>query len=232
LNNLAAAVRHRGISRITHFTNSRNLPRILAAGAILSTAELAARQLDYAVTDPERFDGHRGHICCNIEYPNMYYFHQASARPTHVNFSDWTVLLLAPEVATTDGVLFSPGNAARGSGRFLASGPEALAAQYAANVNSYPRGSRHFPASPTDVQAEVLIPGPIPLSELRGIVVSDSETLRRELVRLEQLSFDPSIFDWYVAPTMFTKGHIVGAVQRSVPIAMRGPFKSGDEVAP
>ena len=231
MTDLMQLIRHQGISRVTHFTNSRNLPRILSAGAILSTDDLVARGLDHAVTDPQRFDGHRGHICCNIEYPNMYYFHQATIRPNHVNFSDWIVLLLEPRVAAGDGVLFSPGNAARGSGRFLASGAEALAAQYAARVNGFARGPRHFPASPTDVQAEVLIPGPIPLSEVRGIVVFDDETLRREFVRLDQLGYQPGGFDWFVAPTMFTKSHVVGAVQSSVPISMRGPFRSGDEVS-
>lgn len=232
MSNLARMIRDRRISRITHFTNSRNLPKILSVGAILSTEELVARHIDHAVTDPERFDGHRGHVCCNIEYPNMYYFHQASARPSHVNFSDWTVLLLAPEVATVDGVLFSPGNAARGSGRFLASGAEALAAQYAERVNGFARGPRHFPSSPTDVQAEVLIPGPIPLSDVRGIVVSDDEKLRREFARLDQLGYQPGAYDWFVAPTMFARSHIVSAVQSSVPISMRGPYRAGDEVAP
>jgi hypothetical protein len=77
----------------------------------------------------------------------------------------------------------------------------------------------------------VLIPGPIPLSEVHGIVVCDDETLRREFVRLDQLGYQPSGFDWFVAPRMFTKSHIVGAVQSSVPISMRGPFRSGDEVS-
>lgn len=230
MSDVAQMIRHRGISRITHFTNSRNLPKILSSGAILSADDLIERRIDHAVTDPQRFDGHRGHICCNIEYPNMYYFRQASVRPNHVNFSDWIVLLLAPEVAAADGVLFSPGNAARGSGRFLASGLEAFAAQYAESVNGFVRGPRHFPSSPTDIQAEVLIPGPIPLSEVRGIVVADDETLKREFVRLEQLGYQPGAYDWFVAPALFTRSRVLGAVQMSAPISMRGPYRAGDEV--
>ncbi len=216
----------RGVSRLTHFTSSRNLPKIIQSGAILSTADLVSLGLDHVATDAARFDGHPGHICCNIEYPNMFYFDHASEREQYVNYSDWIVFLLAPAVATAQGVLFSPVNAALGRGKFLESGAEGLAAQYAAAVNGRSRAARHNPASPTDVQAEVLVPGRIPLSEVRGIVVPSEETLHREHARLSQLNLMRADLDWYISPEMFRKYAVTDAVRGARPISLQGPFRS------
>lgn len=225
---LSAALTERAVSRLTHFTSSRNLPRIIQAGGILPTAELVRRGVAHVVTDPERFDGQLEHICCNVEFPNMYYFHKANTRDEYVNYSDWVVFLLAPEVAARPEVLFSPVNAALGSGRYLASGLEAYLAQYADSVNGRLRARQHNRASPTDVQAEVLVPGVIPLSEVRGIVVQNEETLRREHARLDQLGIDDGALTWYVAADMFKKNAVTDAVRGARTIELLGPYRRED----
>lgn len=214
----------REVRRVTHFTNSRNLPKIIAAGEISSTAKLRARDASFAETDPERYDGWTSHVCCNIEYPNMYYFDKASTRRNNVNFSDWVVFMIDPRVLDGDGVLFAPGNAAKNSGRDVKDGMTGLAAQYAGTVYGRSRSVRHFPASPTDVQAEVLIPDSISLSVVRGIVVADTASLNREIARLKQIGVDPGKFAWHVSGDMFRKYAVVNAVRASTPIVIHGPY--------
>lgn len=215
----------RGISRLTHFTNSRNLPHILRAEEISSTAKLRDRGEPFVITDPVRIDGHPGHVCCNIEYPNMFYFDTATTRRPNVNYSDWVVFLIDPDTLLQDGVLFAPSNAARRSGLDLASGLEGLMAQYVDTVNERPRSLNHFSASPTDVQAEVLIPSGIPLSAVQGIVVSDEASLNRELARLGQLRQEPERFPWFVSRDLFRKYAVVSAVRSSTEIRFDGPYR-------
>ncbi|WP_455903723.1 DarT ssDNA thymidine ADP-ribosyltransferase family protein [Microbacterium sp.] len=222
---LAAAISSRGISRLTHFTNSRNLPHILHAGEISSTESLRERGEPFVITDPARIDGHLGHVCCNIEYPNMFYFDMATTRRPNVNYSDWVVFLIDPAVLLQEGVLFAPSNAARRSGRDLASGLEGLMSQYVDTVNERPRSLNHFSASPTDVQAEVLIPSSIPLSAVQGIVVSDEASLNRELARLGQLRREPERFPWFVSRELFRKYAVVSAVRSSTEIRVDGPYR-------
>lgn len=217
-------IAQRGITRLTHFTNSKNLPSIFSRGEISSTDRLRADGVSYAETDASRIDGRTGHVCCNIEYPNMYYFGQAHTRSHLVNYSDWVVFLIRPQLMSKEGTVFSPGNAAKNSGRDGKVGLGGLAAQYADSVYHRRRAFRHFPASPTDVQAEVQIPDGVPLSEVTAIVVADEQALKREIVRLRQIGRSPDQFAWYIGPDLFRVGGIVRAVQQSAPIKLTGPL--------
>jgi hypothetical protein len=72
-------VRQRGVTRLCHFTPSRNLIHI-ASGVtgILATKKLEAEERKlYTPTDLLRFDGHAGFISCSLEYPNAWYFDKA-----------------------------------------------------------------------------------------------------------------------------------------------------------
>jgi hypothetical protein len=65
----------RGITRICHFTQSRNLAHIFDDPlGLCSTRTLQEHDLPHNPTDTERFDGRNDLICCSIEYPNTYYF--------------------------------------------------------------------------------------------------------------------------------------------------------------
>jgi len=223
---VASRLTELGVSRITHFTSSRNLPRILGSGQILSTAALRSSNAIFDVTDQERWDGHPELICCNIDYPNFYYFAKATQKENAINYSDWAVLLLDPAVATQDGTLFAPGNAAKNGGADLVAGVVGLDRMYASPVYGWRRASSHRQASPTDVQAEVLIPGPIDNSAVIGIVMPDESSFRREVGRLEQVGQDPHPFNWYVSPGLFRRESIVAAVRNNQAISAEGPCET------
>ncbi|WP_426621983.1 DarT ssDNA thymidine ADP-ribosyltransferase family protein [Microbacterium sp. As-52] len=227
---IATFVATRGITRVTHFTNSRNFPGILQTGEILPTATLIERGISHNITDPERYDGLLSHVCCNVEYPNAYYFSKAARRPNHTNFSDWMLLLIDPSILTAPGVLFAPANAAKLSGTTLADGVTGLSNQYAQSVNGYARQPKHLLACPTDVQAEVLVPNGIPLSLVRAIVVPSAAAVTREFSRLAVLGHDPYVFDWFQSESMFQGPKVRNAVHGLVPLDLQGPFQPEDEV--
>lgn len=222
------ALRNRGVTRVTHFSNSMNLPSILEIGGILSTAALDAQSVAFERTDHERYDGHLGHICCNLEYPNWYYLNQATGKPAVMNYNDWALFLIDPAVAAAEGTLFCPRNAAKLHGAEARTGAAGLELMYAANSYGYQRGPTHHPASPTDVQAEVLIPDFIPVSAVLGIVVPDDEAVRRERERLRQFGLDPDQLEWSTGRGFFTRSTVVRAVQQHQPIALQ-PWKTGQE---
>ncbi len=72
-------------------------------------------------------------------------------------------------------------------------------------VGSWERRNTHHPRVPTDLQAEVLIPGPIELSYLQGIVVPSAEDAQNEWGRLRLLGVSSNGYRWVVAPGFFRK---------------------------
>lgn len=223
---VAARITQLGIARVTHFTSSRNLPRILGDGEIMSTSRLEVRGSAFERTDPLRIDGRTDHICCNIEYPNFYYFNRASGRENAVNYSDWSLLLLDPLVAGREGTLFAPGNAAKNSGNDLRPGVDGLDRLYADSVYGRTRSALHWPSSPTDAQAEVLIPESIAVSDVTGIVVPDNGSLLRERGRLRHLGHDPDLFSWHVAPGAFRRDPVLSAIRQSADLLFSIPLSA------
>ncbi len=208
----------REIRRLCHFTPSRNLQHIAAGKmGVLSTAALsAAERAAYNATDLARYDGHRDHICCSIEFPNGWYF--ATARNNEPLFPDWVVLLLRPDSLWRDGTLFSPRNAAANGGRHLAPGAEAFEALFAETVSGsggqvFRRTHHMREATPTDQQAEVLIPDRVPMDDIIGIAVVDENQARTEQARLRTNGIDPDIFTFVKAPYMFRKYDLSNVIQ-------------------
>ncbi len=200
-----------GVTRLAHFTPLKNLWHILEDGRIRSSQDLAARAPEmFSPTDRERFDGHPDHICCSFEYPNVYYLRKAQDKPAFRNYRDWACLLLEPTLAARPGTLFAPCNAAYGSGAHLQSGPAALTKCWDnPSMRGWSRGSGHHPAVPTDLQAEVLIPGPVVLSDVRGIVFADPETATEFHATYAQYGLRPDRVDWFVAPLLFDPDRLV-----------------------
>ncbi|PKQ36291.1 MAG: hypothetical protein CVT61_01930 [Actinobacteria bacterium HGW-Actinobacteria-11] len=220
----------RGITRVTHFTNSRNLPGILDAGAILPTSRLPDGVGFHANTDEKRIDGRLDHICCSIEYPNAFYFRRATGRTNQINYTDWIVLLLEPHLLAREGVLFAPSNAAVARGAMLRDGLPGMKRLFEDKVRDVTRSSAHRIASPTDVQAEALIPDEISVSAITGIVVPSVEALKREFARLPIFGYDPEQFDWYVSKDMFDWSAVTSAVRQGTVVAMTGPIRTTSEV--
>lgn len=205
---IAAAARRRGVRRLVHFTPARNLHRIIRSGAIRPVSELAAEEsAAYAITDAQRVDGHPELTCCSVEYPNAYYLHIAKQRADL--YPDWIALLLAPELLDMPGTYLSPRNAAAGTA--VPASPIAFESMYASAVpgaqgRTFARRSTHLPAVPTDLQAEVLLPGRLPLSQVSGVVVRSkavADTVRAQLRQLQQPA--PEHWRWISCPTTFDR---------------------------
>lgn len=176
----------RGITRICHFTQSRNLAHIFDDPVgLCSTRTLQQHDMPHNPTDPGRYDGRNDLICCSIEYPNTYYF--AKVREQDRLFKDWVVLMIEPSYLWHPDTCFCPCNAARSSGRYIQSGIEGFRSLY---VDTSPgikfsRPAEHLPAAPTDIQAEVLLKDPIPVDSIICIAVGSEEQARREIFRLK-----------------------------------------------
>lgn len=192
---IRAKVAGRGISRLCHFTPSRNLVHIATdPNGILSSARL--REDEKAVlnaTDAQRLDGFPDHVCCSVQYPNAWYFRKA--RENEYLFADWVVLLLKPDSLWTAGTKFSPRNAAAKHGRDVAEGEPAFDAMYAPSVvgaygRTFVRTATHPSWLTTDQQAEVLIPDRVAREDILGVAVASESQAKREHARLEQLQVD------------------------------------------
>lgn len=206
----------RGITRICHFTQSRNLAHIFDDPVgLCSNQTLKTSDMPFNPTDPERFDGRDDLICCSIEYPNVYYF--AKVRDQDPLFKDWVVLMIEPSYLWNPGTCFCPCNAARNHGGFIESGLNGFLSLYNSTSPGFPyytRSSKHLPSAPTDVQAEALLTDPIPIESIIGIAVQSSDQAQREICRLrlqgimlkKTIYIIPDFFDKMVLPRMIQNG--------------------------
>lgn len=69
----------------------------------------------------------------------------------------------------------------------------------------FSRNPRQLPSTPTDLQAEALVLGPVPFSDILGIAVQSEEQGFTELARWESLQLPDWSLPIYVAPTLFDK---------------------------
>jgi hypothetical protein len=199
-----------GLTRLCHFTSSRNLVHIVTGSTgLLATSKLREEERAmFTPTDRERLDHHESHICCSIQYPNGWYFEKSRAKD--LIFRDWVVLLIRPEYLWQEGTKFCPRNAAARFGRGIGEGVDAFERLYEPEVvgaggRSFPRGPAHLPPCPTDDQAEVLVPDQIDLDDILGIAVASDEHASREYVRMELLNVSPDQFPLVVAPAFYRK---------------------------
>ena len=212
-----AAAEARGITRLCHFTPSRNLQHIAAGGVgILSTKNLSAEErAAFNPTDLYRYDARTTHICCSVEFPNGWYFDRV--REKEALFPNWVVLLIKPDCIWRDGTLFSPRNAAAESGRLLQAGVAAFEAMYAPRVSgaynrTYTRTTAQRPSCPTDQQAEVLVEDKISLEDILAVAVRSAEQAATERVSLRTNGLDPDLFNFVIAPHLFSKYQISHAI--------------------
>ena len=188
MSGIQARATQRCITRLCHFTPSRNLAHIASdSRGILSSQYL---QKDESTilnpTDKTRLDGYPDHVCCSIQYPNGWYFRKARVREKL--FPDWVVLLVDARYLWQCGTKFCPQNAAAEHGRLVRDGIagfDALFDDVVEGFRTYRRGPRHPDFLPTDEQAEVLIPDRIGRSDVSGVVVRDGTQAARETSRLE-----------------------------------------------
>jgi hypothetical protein len=203
----------RGITRLCHFTQSRNIAHIFDEPfGLYSTKTLRDNDMPYNPTDPERYDGRDELICCSVEYPNTYYFDRVKSKEPL--FKDWVILYIDPMYLWHPDTFFCPCNAARRCGTYIqgeTSGFQALFLQSSPGIN-FNRNPRHLPAAPTDIQAEVLINDPIPLDSIIGVVVQNNDQAKNEMLRLslQGITLNKPI---YIIPEFYNKALISRLIQ-------------------
>lgn len=210
----------RGITRICHFTPSRNLAHIIAGKTgVLATEHLegSERQV-FNATDLKRLDGHKSHICCSIEYPNVWYLSRKIE--DEKLFKDWVILLIKPYYLWKKGTLYCHRNASAGYGRYIKGGFESFKLLYQDVVHgsggrAYNRGRKHLLACPTDNQAEVLVPDSISLSDITGIVTRDDNQARNEICRLKLQELKVMV-NFYIVPEFYDKHAMSLAISNGV----------------
>lgn len=200
----------RGITRLCHFTPSRNLAHIASGKTgILATASLRGDERNaFTPTDLKRLDGHEDYISCSIEYPNAWYFDKARSRD--VLFRDWVILFISPRYLWLRGTRFCPRNAASDFGRSVSEGKRAFSGLFAeavlgASGHTYRRDPSRLSCCPTDEQAEVLIPDRIDMSDILSIAVANETQAKNEAVRLKLISQIENKFKFVIAPDLFDR---------------------------
>jgi hypothetical protein len=218
---VATALAALPLARLTHFTPALNLPSIFADGQLRSVKDLSEDvRACYRVTDLRRLDGYPDKVCCSLQYPNGFYFDIARHQADVINYPDWVCLLLDKAIAATEGTLFCPRNAAASASRPIC-GVVGLSGCYAPSVRgqggrTFTRGPQHDPGSPTDVQAEVLVTAPVPLSAIRAIVFPTEAAAAEEYGRLDRFGLlPPGGTRWVISSGMFDKWVIAAAVLSS-----------------
>jgi hypothetical protein len=181
------------ITRLCHFTPTRNLVHIATGEGVWATEQLSdSERSEFNQQDLLRLDRHPGHISCSIEYPNAYYRanRQRQARGEELVFRDWVCLYIAPTHLWDPETLLCAHNAAGFSGANVASGFETFQAMYADVVRSPQRAWRraqHPDPYPTDAQAEVLVKRFIPIRDILAMAVRDEDQARNTHAILDQL---------------------------------------------
>lgn len=194
----------RKITRLCHFTPSRNLRRILKSPqGLLSTDQLRRLNKKFIPTDIKRLDCHTDHVCCSVQYPNSWYLRKVAERQDSI--VDWVVLLLCPSYLWKDGTKFCDKNAAAESGGRVRPGLKGFNALFADQVPSgetefYTRDSKPL-CVPTDDQAEVLIPDHVDRDAIMGLVFPSNAQAKREFNRLKKRKL-PTLRT-FIAPTLF-----------------------------
>lgn len=214
---IKAECHRRGIKRLCHFTQSRNLAHILGdCEGVLSRKTLTARDLPHNPTDSHRYDGCKHLICCSITYPNVYYF--TKVRGQDLLFKDWVVLMIKPDLLWAPTTQFCHCNAASESGRHIKSGYHAFNSLFTGVYRT--RTMTHLQGVPTDIQAEVLVEEPILLDSIIGIGVESDEQAERELCRLklQGIAWDKPII---VAPDFYDNDNLRNAVHTGKPVKER-----------
>ena len=206
----------RGITRLCHFTPSRNLshiaqdPRGVLASSLLSDDEKTV----FNPTDKERLDGYTESVCCSIQYPNAWYFR--TARDREDLFRDWVVLFIAPHYLWSEETRFCPRNAAALGGSLVSTGVSGFNAMFDQHVqgqqNLY-RSANHPEFLPTDEQAEVLIPDNIVPEDILGIAVRDEAQAKRESSALRFVLQGNKPRRFHIVPEFFDPRHLSSMIR-------------------
>lgn len=171
-------IEHQEIRHLVHLTRIDNITSIAESGALLSRFVARTDGVKLFTNSVNMTTRMQNYISCSIEYPNNYLLQHFANR--HVR-QDWIALLIDPRIMAGMGVKFCPVNAAK-IGAVAETGIDGLRRLYVnqPELSSWRRSPRHWRASPTDIQAEVLVPGRIFLSSIQ-MIITKSEQDRDEV---------------------------------------------------
>lgn len=179
-------VQRRGISRVCHLTQSRKLPHILKhLDGIYSVDWLKQNAPDlFDANDKQRMDGLPDHISCSVEYPNVWYLKNATAREEL--FKEWVVLLIKPEVLWREHNRFCIRNCGAMRGNLVKEGYTGFVEMFQNEVSGaggrvFPRTTQMLTCCPTDGQAEAMIHRQIPRDMIFGIAIPDKKRAEDEI---------------------------------------------------
>ncbi|MFC8129663.1 DarT ssDNA thymidine ADP-ribosyltransferase family protein [Streptomyces sp. NPDC057302] len=231
MNHVLEQAQARGITRLCHFTKSANLSHILDTRQIRPVAALQTAADAYRPADTQRLDGAPEFTFLSVEYPNTWYLAQAASRDRH--FQDWVILTLDLNLLATPGARFCPYNSARDRSANAQPGANGLNAMFAPTVTgkvTLRRNPQHPPWWPTDDQAEIQMPGTIPLSAVGSLIVRDEKQAELEYFRHAQLGMTTLLPPLVVAPVLFDKYALSRSV-RSGKRPLETPYIPGTTLA-
>jgi hypothetical protein len=188
-------IKTRTITRLVHFTPIINLINILEYGSLLSRSKLRVLSEQspdlhiedcIEINDKLRLDKMETHINFSIEHPNHFLFNRfrKSYREWFVN---WCVITISHKFILRKGTLFSIGNAASNYSKehgingsfetFLSLFHSEIITSNFHNARTI-RRNNIAKCYPTDVQAEVLIPDEVLISEIQEVIFNNEDDLR------------------------------------------------------
>jgi len=207
-------INKRGIDSLIHFTPTINLLSIYERGYIYSrqklkeinefNPELAIEDyVDYM--DAIRLDKLTDYINMSIQFPNYFLLNAFRGRHNFAHYQ-WCVIKLTPDYIYEEGTMFSVCNAAsRAAANYGIDGSIEKFLQLFSNqldISGQLRTRANLQDKfPTEVQAEVLVKIPIPISHIIEVVFENEDILNSNISAFNISGFDTSKF--IVNPQLF-----------------------------
>lgn len=212
-------ISRRGITRLCHFTRSKNLPFILGNDEDSSKGIVANNFITdksfLTKTDSKRLDNHEDYICTSVQYPNCFYFSTVLNRTNEEIFKDWVILQLSPKIIDCS-TKFCPVNAATKNGQLISNGVEGFESLFVDEVQgrcTLNRSESMKDNSTTDIQAEVLIHKYIDKTDITGIIFPNLEIAKQECFRLKLCGIDLSQYDIICSHDLFEKETLITTIR-------------------
>lgn len=217
-----AILEDRGIERLTHFTDVRNIDSILENG-IMSRKTLEEREIPIIGTDRNRADYRnfredtdmRDAICLSVSFPNhrMFYKKRQSEEPDggEGNERSWCVFLLDPVEVTKKDCLYFSHNAASIRFRNMDRRPdthEDFEGLFSENVlgknkatiqRTFPREASYAKYA-TSPQAEIVCLESIPVECIKECIFADEQTRQEMNDKLTAAGITTRVDRWYFGP--------------------------------
>jgi hypothetical protein len=213
---------NRGITRLCHFTPSRNFIHMATSDTpmIYPTSKLVEKmESPYTPCDEKRLDGNLEWVCCSVEYPNVWYMDQVKSR--EAIFKEYLVLCLNPKYLWSPGTTFFARNAAASPRAKNKTGVHAFGLLFSESVDgaqgrTFSRTMNFLSACPTDNQAEVQVPKAIPFRDVLKVLVPTVERAESESKRVDLAGGDPERIKFVVAPDVFDKYKLTASIRAGI----------------